>query len=530
MTPRRWSEYNTLQIGLLNADCSSTEGIDLMTVVPLLLTILSAILYVLSFPPFSLFPIMWVALVPLFLTATLVRPPLAAMYGLLWGILMTCGFGWSFVEMVANYFETSLTVGVVALFIVSLTLFGIYFSIFVAWLSWLTQRQAASPLLVATGWGVCEFARANLGAGNPLALVSYSQVQFIHLIQVADVTGPYGVGMLVAAANACLAGFFIPALRGRRPALSLAGVVILFVLTLGYGHWRLSQTFATGEPVQVAVIQGGIERRLRWDPAHRDANLAHYLKLTEEVATTQTKLIFWPEHAIDFPLQKDLPQTQAVFGVTRDLGIELILGGPYYRFGVKEIHNRNAVFLVREGKLVGRYDKLLLVPFAEEDRSGWLAVQNKLGYESGRRLYTLRAGAAQIGVFVCFEVMYPSLVRRFALQGAEVLANPSNDDWFGYAAPARHMLDMAIVRAIENRRYLVRPTATGFSAVIDPYGRTSVLSGFGPPEALTGTVRLSRALTPYLRWGDAIPWMTVAFVVAATFFHVSWLRQQFHRR
>jgi apolipoprotein N-acyltransferase len=501
-----------------------------MTAAPLFLTLCSAVLYVLSFPPFALFPLIWVALVPFFLTASTVRPSSAAAYGLLWGALMTYGFGWSFAPMVVNYFGVSPAIGVIALFAVSIVLFGIYFSAFAAWLSWLAHRQAASPLLIAAGWGVCEFARANLGIGNPLALVSYSQTRLTYLMQIADVTGPYGVGILVAAANACLAGFFAPALRGRRPVPSPAGVVILFGLTLGYGHWRLSQTFAAGEPVQVAVVQGGIERQFRWDPAYRDANLAHYLKLTKEAATTQTKLIFWPEHAIDFPLQKETPQTQAVFKATRDLGIELILGGPYYRFGVKDIHNRNAVFLVRGGKLVSRYDKLLLVPFAEDDRFGWLAARNKLGYEPGRRLYLLRASVAQIGVFVCFEVMYPELVRRFARQGAEVLANPSNDNWFGYAAPARHMLDMAIVRAIENRRYLVRPTSTGFSAVIDPHGRTVVLSGFGSPEALTTTIRPSLALTPYLRWGDVVAWTAAAFVAAVTFFHAGWLRQRFQRR
>src|SRR5262245_63991258 len=108
--------------------------------------------------------------------------------------------------------------------------------------------------------------------------------------------------------------------------------------------------------------------------------------------------------------------------------------------------------------------------------------------------------------------MYPDLVRSFALQCAEILANPSNDDWFGHAAPARHLLDSASVRAIENRRYLVRPTATGFSAIIDPYGRAVALSGFGTPEILTASVRPSRAETPYQHWPDMVSWVTLMFV------------------
>jgi apolipoprotein N-acyltransferase len=178
------------------------------------------------------------------------------------------------------------------------------------------------------------------------------------------------------------------------------------------------------------------------------------------------------------------------------------------------------VFLVRHGKLAGRYDKLRLVPFAEEDQLGWLASHNRLVYESGRRLSVLPTATARVGAFVCFEAMYPDFVRGFARQGAEVLANPSNDDWFDHAIPARYMLDMASVRAIENRRYLVRPTTTGFSAVIDPHGRTVARSDFGTPAILTASIYPSRVQTPYQLWGDAVSWLAIAAVVVVSLLQV----------
>jgi len=131
----------------------------------------------------------------------------------------------------------------------------------------------------------------------------------------------------------------------------------------------------------------------------------------------------------------------------------------------------------------------------------------------------LQAGAIRVGAFLCFEAMSPDLVREFALQGAEVLANPSNDKWFGHTGPAHHQLNVAIGRAIENRRYLVRPTATGFSAVIDPYGRTVVRSGLGAPEVLTASIRPSQAQTPYQRWGDVAAWIALAFAITASLYH-----------
>lgn len=483
-----------------------------MLLFPLLLTLASAVLYALSFPPCSLSWLAWVALTPFFFAVVQVRLHVAAVYGLLWGMVMTCGFGWSFATLVANYFATTPIVGAVALLAVSIGLFGVYYSAFAAWLSWLTRRGSVSPFLVAAGWGACEFARANIGWGNPLALAGYSQVEFSSLMQIADITGPYGVGMLIAAVNAVVAGFFTPAWRGPWPLWSRVSVAAVLCGVLGYGEWRLGQDFAVGESVPIAVIQGAVERQARWDPAFIDANLARYVGMTQEAAPTRPALVFWPEYAVTFPLQKESPRRDTVFALARDLDMDLILGSPYFRFGVKDIHNRNAIFVVREGKLAGRYDKLRLIPFAEDDRFGWLAAQGKLGYEAGQRLQVLPTRVGRIGALVCFEALYPELARGLALQGAEVLANPSNDDWFGSAPPARHLLDIATLRAIENRRYLVRPTATGFSAVVDPYGRTVALSGFGAPEILTASIRLSRVSTFYQGWGDIVAWLILAVV------------------
>jgi apolipoprotein N-acyltransferase len=174
------------------------------------------------------------------------------------------------------------------------------------------------------------------------------------------------------------------------------------------------------------------------------------------------------------------------------------------------------VFLVRRGKVAGRYDKIRLLPFAEVNHFAQLFPGLHDHYEPGRLTQMLRATAARVGAFVCFEAMYPALVRDFARKGAEVLANPSNDSWFGDAAPARHELDIASVRAIENRRYLIRATTTGISAVIDPYGRVMAMSEFGSPAVLTASVYRSHARTPYQRWGDSVCWGALFFTLVAS--------------
>src|SRR5262249_36598779 len=156
----------------------------------------------------------------------------------LWAVVAEYGVCWWLPETLAHYFRFPLIVGWLGFFALSVGLAGIYFGTFAAWLSWLARRQAASPLLLAAGWGAWEFARANLLIGNPWALAGYSQVALPWLMQIADATGPYGVGMLIAASNASLTGLVSPALRGRRVASSLLGIVAVLGCVCLYGKWR----------------------------------------------------------------------------------------------------------------------------------------------------------------------------------------------------------------------------------------------------------------------------------------------------
>jgi apolipoprotein N-acyltransferase len=156
------------------------------------------------------------------------------------------------------------------------------------------------------GWGTCEFARANLLIGNPWALSGYSQVAWTQIIQIADTTGPYGVGMLIAAVNACVAGVLSPALRSRRPVVSGAGVAAALCVTLFYGQWRLSQPFATGEPVTVAVIQGAIERQNGQNTEQQEIRLQRYLALTKEAAAAH------PSSYLLARVRRGLPSAQRI--------------------------------------------------------------------------------------------------------------------------------------------------------------------------------------------------------------------------
>ena len=485
-----------------------------MVIVSVLLTVVSAALYAASFPPLGLAPLAWVALAPFLVAAVRVRPLGAACLGTLWGVLMGLGVAWWLPAMIAGYFELPAVAGWLGFLVVALGLTAWYVAAFAAWLSWLAERRAMGPLLVAAGWGASELARARLLVGNPWALTAYSQVRFTTLVQIADLAGPYGIGMLIAAVNAAVAGLVAPRLRARRPRVAVVGLVLTLVATLAYGSHRLSETFATGEPATVALVQGAIERGFSWRPEYGRLGVERYLALTRDARALRPRLVVWPESAISAYLQEPTPEQRAILQATRELGADLLLGGPHYEFSDRRTLYHNSIFAVHAGRVTGRYDKIRLLPLAEENLPSRLLAR-ETSFTPGAHVTLLEAGDLRIGAFICWEAMYPELVREFALAGAEVLANLSNDAWFGDRAPARLHLDIASLRAIENRRYLLRATATGLSAVIDPYGRTLTESRLREPEVLSATIRPSDARTPYQRWGDSVAWAALALALAA---------------
>lgn len=477
---------------------------------------LSGVLYAASFPPVSAAPLAWLSLVPLLVAAVRVPPGKAAICGVIWAVVATYGVGRALPGMVTDYFELPFWVGWTVFILVSVGLAGVYFGSFTAWVSWMSRRGGIGPIVVAAAWGACELARARLWIGNPWALSGYSQVGFHPLMQIADTTGPYGVGILIAAVNACLAAVFVPALRGRRFVLSLVAIGCMLIGSLAYGSWRLQQDFRLGQPIRVAAVQGAIERGFRWRPEYQQLGIHEYVALTQEAATTRPHLVFWPEYAVSFYLQEETPERVALLDGIRSLGGDLILGGPHYEFARTGTIYHNSVFLVRGTRVISRYDKIHLLPVAEREVFGGLIGSRSTPLSPGKRRVLLETGVAKVAAVVCFEAMYPELVRRFVSQGAEVLANLSNDDWFGNVWAARQHLMIASVRAIENRRYLVRATQNGFSAVVDPHGRIINESGFGDPEVLTSVIYASDRRTPYQQWGDLVVWLAVCLVVGAS--------------
>lgn len=475
----------------------------------LALALTSGALYGLLFPPASLGFLAWVVLVPLLLALRGRSPFQAALCGGVWALVATGAVAWWFPGMLERYFGLAGSTAWLGLIAAGLVINALPYMAFGAWVAWYGQRRALHPLAVGAAWALAEFARAHGWLANPVGLIGYSQVG-TPFAQLADLAGPYGIAALVVAVNAALLDLLAPTSQRRwRSAAVTAGLV---VLALGYGELRLGQRFADGDPVRVAVVQGGIARELEWDREKRSGYLERYLELTRSTAEFEPELVFWPEFAVDFYLNEATRHRTRLVAAVQELDTELLTGAAHYRFEDGKTRYYNSVFLLdRQGRVADRYDKVRLIPFAEYGPvGGWLRGATAM-YAPGSEHHSLPAAGARVGAFICGEALFPEIARALVRGGAEVLANPSNDYWFGHPAASLYQLQMASLRAIETRRYLVRPTATGVSAVVDPHGRAVATSVGEEAQVLEAVLRPSRSNTPYLIAGDAA--LGVAFVL-----------------
>lgn len=476
----------------------------------------SALLYAASFPPLEIPLAAWGALVPLMCVSARLTVVRAALAGLMWGVLV-CGLvGWPFGSMLSRHLGLSPWYGWAAFFVAAPALVGVHVALFSAWLSFAARTQRATPLVVASAWAATEFLRHHFSAGIPWAFSGYSQLPWLPIAQVADLAGPYGIGFLLAGANAQLAGIFEPRLRSQHWALSLGVFLVGLLGVYVYGASRLAEEpGADASSTRIAAVQGGFAPDPR-SPVSPGQKLARYLDLAARADAAD--LILWPEYAVEFLPTRFSSESSRLRDATRGEGADLVVGGPHTEADSsgERFTRFNSVYLVTDGQVVDRYDKRELLPVTESEAFG---VRGRLGlpsYASGTRDGVFDAAPGTLGVVVCSEAMSPSLVRSTVDEGAELILNPSNDSWFGAESAVRHQLRIATMRAIESRRWLVRSTPTGYSAIIDPWGRVIEESELDEPEVLVADVTFERRRSPYQRYGDVLPWACLALVVVVS--------------
>jgi apolipoprotein N-acyltransferase len=385
----------------------------------------------------------------------------------------------------------------------------------------LTVSRGAGAILIAPlVWVATELGRTYLFTGFPWVLLGYSQVEVLPVAQLASVTGVYGVSALVAAVSAAAA--YAAVVRRRRfvPAVVVIAVVIGCAV---WGSARVARAALTreGDPVRIGLIQGNVSQSEKFDDARAASIFAEYLQMTRQAIGQGAEVVLWPESSTPFYFEEDRIGADQVRRIAREAKVPILLGSDQIERGSPTKYF-NSAFLVRpDGSSGGVYRKMHLVPFGEYvplKQVFFFAaplVEAVSDFSAGESAVLLPVKGHLLSTAICYEVVYPDLVRRFTRAGSELLTTITNDAWFGAtSAPYQHF-EQAAMRAIENGRYLVRSANTGISGIVDPYGRVTRETGIFEPAIVVGDARFLRDTTVYARLGDAFAFASALITLAA---------------
>jgi len=506
------------------------------------LAVLSAVLLVVSFPKFDLGFLAWIGLLPILIASNGKSLKYSFILWFLCGLFFFGGvFYWTFA--IPKY--TVLHHSLLGLYLPP------YFAFFGLAFAFISKRWGVRPALSAAPflWVSLEYVRSNLSfMALPWALLAHSQYQYPVIIQIASVTGTYGLSFLIVLVNAAIVQMLIirrtlrtgsAGLKNSTPwtraRLVLPGAAaILLILALGYGQNELSEP-AEKRFIKASVLQGNINQERKADPRrHAPYIMDRYTELTTSAALDEPDLIVWPEGATPGFILKDVTLYQRMISIVREINTYLLVGSSEYAKFRKTLpkdkrarSGNTALFFSPEGKILGQYLKIQLVPFGEyiplEGVIEWphfiLSKEGK-SYDTPGQEHTLFSlKETKFGVVICWEHVFPDLFRTFVKNGANFMLNITNEGWFGDTAAPYQMLAISVFRAVENRRAIARAANTGISCFVDPYGRITgrvqdrhkkdtFIEGY-----LTGEIPIWNHKTFYTKHGEVFAYLCIAIAL-----------------
>jgi len=548
------------------------------------LVVLSSLFLMLSFPDFDLGFLAWTGLVPLLVAIHTKSLKYAFVLSFACAIFFFAGiFYW--ILQIPGYKP-----------VIHHTLLGLYLGPFIGFwglaFAFISKRWSITRALFAAPfiWVPLEYIRSNLDfLALPWGLLAHSQYRYPVIIQIASITGTYGISFLIVLVNAAITAVVLSfyetlrisrdlpspggrglrgggddshlsttltrtlphqgggekrrvkgggeRLKGKKYLLVTAASLLLF--TLVYGCFTLP-TPITGNKVKISLVQGNIEQSKKWDPKYAQEIIQTYTDLTSEVSKDQPALIIWPETATPGSVTQSPMLYNKVRKIAEDAGTYLLLGSAQHqKFASREAKKPkyfNSAYLINPDPAVAknqRYDKIRLFPFGEylpfKDIIPWsfFKVSSLDNYTPGEEFTVFEHPDFRFGVTICWESVFPDLVRQFVKQGAQCIINITNETRFGEIAAPHQAASITVFRAVENRIFVVRCANTGVSCIINPYGRIidRVKDGKGRDifirGTLTGWIIPLDSKTIYTRYGDWFVWValfgTLIFLIVCSF-------------
>jgi len=473
--------------------------------------LLSGLLMPLAFPNMNLSIIAWICLVPLLVSTAETSPAKGFLLGMITGTLFHLGLiYWVTVSMI-TYGRLPFAVSLLVLFLFAFVL-GIFIAVPVGLGCYIRKYLRLSlPITLPFLWTAAEYVKSWILTGFPWENLGYSQFRTLPVIQIADITGVYGITFLIVFTNGVLFSLASGCFRKQKIRWKeISALVLLLAVTLLYGQARLNRVDKENDPpVKISLVQPNIPQNVKWNPDYRKKTLQKLETLSLKSTDQKPDLIIWPESATPFFFQSAGPHKKMVETIVRQASTHLLFGSPSYEKIPGHTRLFNSAFLVTpDNRIQGKYNKIHLVPYGEYiPLKPLFPFLDKMvagigDFSSGNMIKNLEIPRSAFAVIICYEIIFPDLVRKFVRNGAGFIVNITNDAWFGRtSAPYQH-LSMSALRAVENRRYVVRAANTGISAFIAPSGKIFKQTDIFTDDSITAMIHKRTNLTLYTRYGD----------------------------
>ncbi|MDH4228208.1 MAG: apolipoprotein N-acyltransferase [Nitrospirota bacterium] len=496
---------------------------------PLLLSLASGVLLGAAAPGVGPGLFAWFALVPLLLAVN-GETSLRRTFLLGWGagtVAFLVSMGWV-VQVMRTFGGLPWLLAAAAALLLAAYL-GLYLGAFALGVRLVERRTPVPVALFAPLWWVAlEYLRTSLLTGLPWNLLGLSAYGQIRTIQLADFGGIYAVSWFLATINLCLYALVMPFMdrtRGYRQAHFFNHGLAMFLLPVcvaAYGQVRIASLSLHHQqhpdpagPLRVALVQPNIPQDIKWDPLRLEEIFQRLERQTRSTAEgiapeKRPQLIVWPEASAPLVLESSPAHLERIRELARATGSHLLVGALSPVFDTNRVASRNSAYLIApDGASAGMVAKEHLVPFGEYvPLEHWLPFVRRLTQGigdmlpgSGPAVLPFPGGGA--GLAVCYELIFPELVRQRFVHGAAFLVTITNDAWFGTsAAPEQHFANAAF-RAVENRTWVLRSANTGISGVVDPYGITQARAGLNSEAVVIASIDRRAPPAPfYSRHGN----------------------------
>lgn len=497
--------------------------------------VLSGIMLFMSFPELDFYFLAWIALVPALISLYKKDLKFALKAGFLMGLVYFFGTTYWIYHALHFYGSMPFVLSILVVILLSMYL-SIYIAVFCLLYATALKNSSIPSIVTAPCiWTSLEFIRSYAFTGFPWSSLGYSQYKFLSLIQVADITGIYGISFLIVAFNGLISDIYITKkIQNEKPlyspfslVVSIISFSVMLILIFSYGFFRLYQD--RGDALfKAAIIQGNIEQDKKWDIQYQKAVLLTYKELTLQAAEKKPDIIIWPETALPFIFREDKYLTEDLISFQKELGAYMLFGSILIREKeetkqsgkFKNSLSNSALLLDKNGNISYIYDKIHLVPFGE-----YVPLRNVLffidklvygigDYYPGDRYLSAVTPFGGFATLICYEIIFPGLVRKFYINGGDFIVTITNDAWFGDTFGPYQHFSMAVFRAVENRKPVLRAANSGISGFIDSNGRIIETSRLFEKTYLFKEIKKDKTLAFYTKFGDIFSYLCITITAA----------------